>query len=86
MKVVLATQTYAPVIGGEERHVQNLAGWLAGHGHDVHLPTQAPDGPMSADVDDRDIHIQGSGVQARRDPRALSSPPDGPGRQILGER
>jgi hypothetical protein len=37
MKVVLATQTYAPVIGGEERRVQNLAGWLAGHGHDVHV-------------------------------------------------
>jgi hypothetical protein len=41
MKLVLATQTYAPVIGGEERHVQDLAGWLAGHGHDV-SPTVPP--------------------------------------------
>jgi glycosyltransferase involved in cell wall biosynthesis len=57
MKVVLATQTYAPVIGGEERHVQNLAGWLAGHGHDVHVATQALDGRTSADVDDRGVHI-----------------------------
>jgi glycosyltransferase involved in cell wall biosynthesis len=64
MKVVLATQTYAPVIGGEERHVQNLAGWLAGHGHYVHVATQALDGRTSADVDDRDVHIQASASTA----------------------
>lgn len=57
MKVVLATQTYAPVIGGEERHVQNLAGWLAAHGHDVHVATQALDGRTSADLDDRGVQI-----------------------------
>jgi glycosyltransferase involved in cell wall biosynthesis len=57
MKVVLATQTYAPVIGGEERHVQNLAAQLAGRGHDVHVATQALDGCASTELDDRGVHI-----------------------------
>ncbi|HEV7937424.1 MAG TPA: glycosyltransferase family 4 protein [Solirubrobacteraceae bacterium] len=54
---MLATQTYAPIIGGEERHVQNLAGQLASRGHDVHVATQALDGRASADLDDRGVHI-----------------------------
>jgi glycosyltransferase involved in cell wall biosynthesis len=54
---VLATQTYAPVIGGEERHVQILAGQLAAHGYDVHIATQALDGRPSTDLDDRGVHV-----------------------------
>jgi glycosyltransferase involved in cell wall biosynthesis len=57
MKIVLATQTYAPVIGGEERHVQNLAGQLADRGHDVHVATQALGGRASTGLDNRDVHI-----------------------------
>lgn len=33
----MLAQFYPPVIGGEERHVRNLAFELAGRGHDVHV-------------------------------------------------
>jgi glycosyltransferase involved in cell wall biosynthesis len=33
----MLAQFYPPVIGGEERHVRNLAVELAGRGHDVHV-------------------------------------------------
>ncbi|MBD8869390.1 glycosyltransferase family 4 protein [Nocardioides donggukensis] len=39
MRVLLLAQFYPPVIGGEERHVRNLALALAGRGHDVHVGT-----------------------------------------------
>jgi glycosyltransferase involved in cell wall biosynthesis len=35
--VLLLAQFYPPVIGGEERHVRNLAVELAGRGHEVHV-------------------------------------------------
>lgn len=37
MRVLLLAQFYPPVIGGEERHVRNLAVALAARGHDVHV-------------------------------------------------
>lgn len=39
MRVLLLAQLYPPVIGGEERHVRNLAVALAARGHDVHVAT-----------------------------------------------
>lgn len=39
MRVLLLAQFYPPVIGGEERHVRNLAVALAARGHDVHVAT-----------------------------------------------
>ena len=39
MRILLLAQLYPPVIGGEERHVRNLAVALAGRGHDVHVAT-----------------------------------------------
>ncbi len=33
----MLAQFYPPVIGGEERHVRNLAVELASRGHDVHV-------------------------------------------------
>ncbi len=39
MRVLLLAQFYPPVIGGEERHVRNLAVALAARGHDVHVGT-----------------------------------------------
>lgn len=44
MKVLLLAQFYPPVIGGEERHVRNLAVALARLGHDVHVATLRVDG------------------------------------------
>ncbi|WP_168929559.1 glycosyltransferase family 4 protein [Nocardioides sp. GY 10127] len=43
MRVLLLAQFYPPVIGGEERHVRNLAVALAARGHDVHVATLATD-------------------------------------------
>lgn len=39
MRILLLAQFYLPVIGGEERHVRNLAVALAARGHDVHVAT-----------------------------------------------
>jgi len=41
MRVLLLSQFYPPVIGGEERHVRNLAQALAARGHHVSVATQA---------------------------------------------
>ena len=43
MKVLLLAQFYPPVIGGEERHVRNLAVALAARGLDVHVATLGTD-------------------------------------------
>ncbi|MCK9925025.1 glycosyltransferase family 4 protein [Frankia sp. AgPm24] len=43
MKIALLAQFYPPVIGGEERHVRNLAHYLHDH-HDVVVITQGPAG------------------------------------------
>lgn len=58
MRVLLAAQNYAPIIGGEERHVQGLARQLALQGHDVHVATQALVGasPDSEQHDGITIH------------------------------
>ncbi|MBS1679479.1 MAG: glycosyltransferase family 4 protein [Actinobacteria bacterium] len=39
MKVLMLAQTYAPVVGGEERHVEDLSGELARRGHEVVVAT-----------------------------------------------
>ena len=41
MRILLLSQFYPPVIGGEERHVRNLALALAARGHEVSVATQA---------------------------------------------
>lgn len=43
MRVLLLAQFYPPVIGGEERHVRNLAVALAARGLDVHVATLGTD-------------------------------------------
>lgn len=43
MRILLLAQFYPPVIGGEERHVRNLAVALAARGLDVHVATLATD-------------------------------------------
>ena len=39
MRILMLSQFYPPTIGGEERHVRNLAHALAAHGHDVSVAT-----------------------------------------------
>src|SRR4051812_7974006 len=39
MRILLLAQFYPPVVGGEERHVRNLAAALAQRGHEVTVAT-----------------------------------------------
>jgi glycosyltransferase involved in cell wall biosynthesis len=49
MRILLLSQFYPPVIGGEERHVRNLGAALSRRGHDVSVGTLRR--PGSADVE-----------------------------------
>jgi glycosyltransferase involved in cell wall biosynthesis len=51
VKILMLTQFYPPVIGGEERHVLNLSAELARRGHDVHVATLAT--PAAGHHEDR---------------------------------
>jgi glycosyltransferase involved in cell wall biosynthesis len=59
MRILLLAQFFPPDIGGEERHVFNLANTLAGRGHEVAVATQ-----RMADVPDRETLA--SGVRVHR--------------------
>src|SRR6202020_755744 len=50
MRLVLAAQFFPPDIGGEERHVFNLANILADRGHDVVVATQRISGSLDDEV------------------------------------
>jgi len=51
MRVLLLSQFYPPVIGGEERHVRNLAITLAACGHSVSVATQGAQGRVGIEMD-----------------------------------
>jgi glycosyltransferase involved in cell wall biosynthesis len=51
MRVLLLSQFYPPVIGGEERHVRNLAAALAARGHSVSVATQATQQCVGTEMD-----------------------------------
>jgi len=59
MRILLLAQFFPPDIGGEERHVFNLAKTLAGRGHEVAVATQ-----RMADVPDQETLT--SGVRVHR--------------------
>jgi glycosyltransferase involved in cell wall biosynthesis len=61
MRILLLAQFFPPDIGGEERHVFNLANTLAGRGHEVAVATQ-----QMADVPDQETLA--SGVRVHRFP------------------
>ena len=54
MRILLLAQFFPPDIGGEERHVFNLANTLAGRGHEVAVATQ-----RMAGVPDQEILASG---------------------------
>ena len=62
MHILLLTQFYPPIVGGEERHVRNLATALAQNGHYVAVATLwHPDAiPYEMDGDVGVYHIHGS--------------------------
>jgi len=51
MRVLLLSQFYPPVIGGEERHVRNLGTALAQRGHDVSIGTLMHPGSPETELD-----------------------------------
>ena len=51
MRILLLAQFYPPVIGGEERHVRNLATALAARGHEVAVATQASNRDAGSTLD-----------------------------------
>ena len=57
MKVLLVANLYPPVIGGTERHVQNLARELVRRGHDVAVATMCPVGAARAEVDEFGVRV-----------------------------
>ena len=59
MRILLLAQFFPPDIGGEERHVFNLANTLAGRGHEVAVATQSM-------VDVPDQETLASGVRVHR--------------------
>ena len=59
MRILLLAQFFPPDVGGEERHVFNLANTLAGRGHEVAVATQ-----RMADVPD--LVTLASGVRVHR--------------------
>jgi glycosyltransferase involved in cell wall biosynthesis len=56
VKLLLASQFYPPVVGGEERHVRNLARELTRRGHEVHVATQAL-GEVPREYDDDGVAV-----------------------------
>lgn len=51
MRILLLSQFYPPVIGGEERHVRNLGRALAQSGHAVSVGTSALSGSPDTELD-----------------------------------
>jgi glycosyltransferase involved in cell wall biosynthesis len=57
MRVLMLTQFYPPVIGGEERHVKALSEALVGRGHEVHVATMPhPSRPKTEVVGGVTVH------------------------------
>jgi glycosyltransferase involved in cell wall biosynthesis len=51
MRVLMVSQFYPPVAGGQEQHVRNLAHALVDRGHHVEVVTIATDGPADTTLD-----------------------------------
>jgi glycosyltransferase involved in cell wall biosynthesis len=58
MRILLLSQFYPPIVGGEERHVRNLAAALAQRGHTVSVATQwTPLAKAEAADSDGDVRV-----------------------------
>jgi glycosyltransferase involved in cell wall biosynthesis len=66
MRILLLTQFYPPIIGGEERHVRNLALGLASRGHQVSVATQAAAGERSHSASEGQVTVHRLAGTARR--------------------
>jgi glycosyltransferase involved in cell wall biosynthesis len=91
MRVLMLTQFFAPVVGGEERVVESLSAELARRGHDVALATQRAEGLPDSEVRDG-IRVHRIGTLAGRarwlfdDPQRPHVPPAPDPEALLGLR
>jgi glycosyltransferase involved in cell wall biosynthesis len=79
MRILMLTQSYPPVVGGEERAIEDLGVELAARGHDVAVATlRQPGGEPRASAGVR-IHVLRSSVYRLRrfygDPERRQAPP-----------
>jgi glycogen synthase len=72
MRLLLLAQFFPPDIGGEERHVLNLANTLAGRGHDVAVATQRLDGVPDREVLPSGVRVHRFATTAMRLPGVYS--------------
>lgn len=68
MRILMLTQFYPPIIGGEEQHVRNLGGALVARGHHVSVATVHSPGTPEFDVDNgvRVYRIRGTMQRVER--------------------
>lgn len=79
MRILMLAQSYAPVVGGEERVVEELSRELLERGHEVSVATLALPGVEPVQSDDVRIHTLGSSSYRfgvlRRDAERRHAPP-----------
>jgi glycosyltransferase involved in cell wall biosynthesis len=80
MRILMLTQFYPPTIGGEERHVRDLAAFLVRQGHFVVVATLARDGLPEREVDQGVAIFRLPGLMQRwpglfTDPNRMHAPP-----------
>jgi len=73
MRILMVTQFYPPVAGGQEQHVRNLAQALAERGHCVEVVTIAVDGPARTTLDGA-VPVHRIRTTAQHLPRLYSDP------------
>lgn len=73
MRLLLAAQFFPPDIGGEERHVFNLANILADRGHDVAVATQRIPGSSDEEALPSGVQVHRFATMAMRMPGVYST-------------
>src|SRR4051812_39367782 len=80
MRIMMLAQSFAPIVGGEERVVEDLSRELASRGHDVSIATlQQPGDPPGDDVAGAKVHLLRSSsyrvTRSNRDVERRHAPP-----------
>src|ERR1700691_3155407 len=74
MNVLMLSQFYPPIVGGQERHVRSLAVGLVARGHRGDVLTIAPVGEEPASHIDDGVHVHRVRSSAQRLPFLYSDP------------
>ncbi len=68
MRILMLTQSYAPIVGGVERVVEDLSTELAARGHEVEVATLRQPGQRSAAESETAIEVHTLGSSTYRMP------------------